>query len=160
MIIRLAQFDDLTALQTLVINTIKSSCKSDYNPIQIEAWISGIEDEQRWQNILKNQLVLIAQDGKVITGLCTLAQGNYIDLFYVHHKHQRKGIANRLYAELEKEAKRQDQEQLTANVSKTARHFFEKVGFELVNEQSVKVKGVALTNFRMAKRLAKPFEQL
>lgn len=153
MMIRQGRCNDVTQLKTLVINTIENTCKPDYNSAQLEAWISAIDDDQRWQNILNNQMVFIAQDGEIITGFCTLAEGNYIDLFYVHHHYQRKGIAKLLYAELEKEAKRQLQKELTANVSKTAKSFFENVGFLAVKEQSVKVKGVALTNFKMVKKI-------
>jgi len=42
---------------------------------------------------------------------------------------------------------------LTADVSKAARPFFERNGFELVREQSVVRRGVALMNYVMRKPL-------
>ena len=78
-----------------------------------------------------------------ITGFCTLDKGNYIDLLNVHKDHQRQGIASKLYAEIEIEAKRENRRELKSDVSKTTRPFFESVGFKVIKEQTVKIKGVA-----------------
>ena len=45
---------------------------------------------------------------------------------------------------------------MTSDVSKTARQFFEKVGFEVIEEQSVVRKNVELTNYKMKKKLNRP----
>lgn len=97
--IRKGHPDDLSELQQLFSDTVSNICRVDYNAKQIEAWISGIENTQRWKNILTNQLVLVTHDKEKITGFCTLDKGNYIDLLYVHKDHQRQGIASKLYAE-------------------------------------------------------------
>lgn len=52
---------------------------------------------------------------------------------------------------IEKEAKRKNQRELISDVSKTARPFFESVGFKVTKEQTVKIKSVDLTNYRMTK---------
>lgn len=39
---RKATISDLKEMQELYIETIKHVCKNDYNPAQIEAWISGL----------------------------------------------------------------------------------------------------------------------
>ena len=44
---------------------------------------------------------------------------------------------------------------LTSDVSKTARPFFEKVGFEVIKKQTVVRQGVELTNFKMKKKIEK-----
>lgn len=152
--IRRGIFDDLEALQKLFVDTISTVCKMDYSEEQISVWTSNIENKERWQNILANQFVLVAQENEKITGFCTLDNGNYIDLFYVHKDHQQQGIAKKLYADIEKEAKRQGQTELTSNVSKTARPFFEKIGFNVKKEQIVNIKGVELTNYKMTKPIA------
>lgn len=56
---------------------------------------------------------------------------------------------------IEEEAIRQGQTELSADVSKTARLFFESVGFEVVKEQTVIRPNVELINFKMKKRLNK-----
>ncbi|MCU0391855.1 MAG: GNAT family N-acetyltransferase [Thermoflexibacter sp.] len=153
MLIRTGHIADLKALQHLFVDTITHVCKADYDNEQIEAWTSGIENLQRWLDILSNQLVLIAEEKGKIIGFCSLHHGNYIDLFYVHKDHQRQGVAYQLYQEIEKEARKLKQTTLVSDVSITARKFFEKMGFEVLKEQSVKVKEVTLTNYKMMKKI-------
>ncbi|ADY53626.1 GCN5-related N-acetyltransferase [Pseudopedobacter saltans DSM 12145] len=157
MIIRKGLSTDLTELQKLFSDTIKAVCQKDYNHEQLEVWASGIENRQRWQTVMAKQHVIVAQDnnGKII-GFCSLDNGNYIDLMFVHKDCQRQGIAYKLYAEIEKEAKRQRQTELSSNVSKTARPFFERIGFSVKKEQSVNVKSITLTNYKMTKTIEAP----
>lgn len=153
MIIRQANSSDLAEMQKLFANTVSSVCKADYNDDQIRVWASSVENKKRWEDILKNQLVLLALDKTKITGFCTLDKGNYIDFLYVHKDYQRKGIARKLYLLIEKEAKQLKQTQLTSDVSKTARSFFESIGFTVIKEQTFKKSGVEMTNFKMKKEL-------
>ena len=140
---------DLKELQQLFVDTITSVCSADYNAEQILVWTSGVENKQRWNDIITNQFVLVAQYRNKIVGFATLDDGNYLDLLYVHKDYQRKGIAQQLYANVEKEAKQRGQKELTADVSKTARPFFERVGFNVVKEQTVNIKNVELKNYKM-----------
>ncbi|PXW15291.1 putative acetyltransferase [Chryseobacterium sp. CBTAP 102] len=147
--------DDLPEMLQLFRATIDEVGKKDYDIQQIEAWKSGAENEERWMKVIRDQYVLIAVTENQIVGFCTLDQGNYIDLLFVHKDHQSKGIASKLYHSIEKEALQHSEKKLTADVSKTARPFFEKVGFQIVQEQTVNVKGIALTNYKMVKTLSK-----
>jgi len=52
---------------------------------------------------------------------------------------------------IEKEAVSCGINELTADVSITAKPFFEKKGYEVLKKQSVERKGVLLTNYRMRK---------
>ncbi len=155
MTVRAGNIDDLSELQQLFVDTVQAVCGIDYNAEQIEAWSSGIENKQRWQEVLTNQFVLVAQDKRKIIGFCTLDNGDYIDFLYVHKDFQGQGIAYKLYTNIENEAIRQGKTELVSDVSKTARPFFEKVGFKLQKEQSVNIKGVELTNYKMIKALIK-----
>lgn len=153
--IRKGQIEDLTELQQLFVDTIKNICKTDYNSEQINVWASSVENSQRWQDIVTKQFLIVAQDNGKIIGFCSLDNGNYIDLLYVHKDYQRQGIAHKLYADIEKEATRQGQTKLISDVSKTARPFFESIGFKEVSEQTVIRQSVELTNFKMTKELTK-----
>lgn len=152
-IIRKGKEADLPEMLQLFAATIDAVCRKDYTPQQLEAWKSGAENEERWRKVIRDQYVVIALNENKIAGFCTLDQGNYIDLLFVHKDEQQKGIASILYQEVENEALRQREKQLTAEVSKTARPFFKKIGFQVVQEQEVNVKGVTLTNYKMIKSL-------
>jgi|SRR5690606_5745489 len=150
--IRKGNLSDKRELQTLCVESILEVCKPDYSTEQLSVWSSGINNKKRWQNIFANQLVLVAQKNGHIKGFCTL-DGNYIDLFYVHKDHLRQGIARKLFAEIEKSAKQQGHIELTSDVSKTARPFFERMGFIVKTEQIVEIKGVEMTNYKMSKAI-------
>lgn len=149
-----AELSDLKALQNLFVDTVSSVYSADYDAEQIAAWTSSVEDSERWMNIITKQVVVVAKISEQIVGFATLANGNYIDLMYVHKNHQGKGIAGTLYQYLEHVALQNDQTDLYADVSKTALPFFQHVGFSIEREQTVVRKGVELTNFRMRKLLS------
>ncbi|MGG7467925.1 GNAT family N-acetyltransferase [Chryseobacterium arthrosphaerae] len=151
--IRKGSLNDLPAMQQLFADTIQVICKNDYNDLQCNAWSAGADNEERWINVSKGQYVLIAEAENRLVGFSTLDQGAYIDLLFVHKDHQHQGIASLLYAKMEEEALRHSQKQLTADVSKTARPFFEKSGFRILKEQTVNVKGIDLINYKMIKNL-------
>jgi putative acetyltransferase len=153
--IREGNIQDLQELQKLFVDTVKEICKADYNTEQISVWISSIENKERWQEKLKTQFVLVAEENGKIAGFCSLDKGNYLDLLYVSKDYQRQGVANKLYTEIENEARRLNQPELTSDVSKTARMFFEKMGFIVVKVQTVNIKAVELTNYKMKKSLTK-----
>lgn len=152
--LRTAHPADLPEMHRLFAETVMSVCCADYDTQQIAAWTSSIENKNRWCDIVEKQFVLLAIHDDQIVGFASLENGTYIDLLYVHKNHQRQGIARTLYAAIEAEVVRQKQPTLTADVSITARPFFERVGFTTITEQTVVRNGIALTNFKMRKTLS------
>lgn len=153
MILKKATISDLNEMQELYVDTIKSVCKNDYNPQQIEAWIYGVNNKERWIEVIEKQYVLLAIIENKIAGYGTLKDGNYIDFFYVHKDFQRQGIADKLLIELEMEAKNQHSKIITSDISITARPYFEKKGFVVKAEQKNERLGVELINYKMEKGL-------
>ncbi|WP_223606233.1 GNAT family N-acetyltransferase [Chryseobacterium sp. OSA05B] len=153
MIIRKATPGDLAEMRTLFSDTVTSVCKNDYDSDQINAWKSGAENEERWLRVIDHQFVIVAKVNGQMAGFCTLDQGNYIDLLFVHKDFQQQGIARKMYTFIEQEATVRKEKILAADVSKTARPFFEKMGFKMIREQTVEVKGIGLTNYKMEKEL-------
>lgn len=152
-IIREGNQQDLSEMLLLFQDTITTVCQQDYNTVQLEAWKSGAEHKERWLNVIKEQYVLIAESENKMVGFCTLDRENYIDLLFVHKDYQHQGIASQLYKWIEKKALHLNQKFLTADVSKTAKPFFESIDFKVIQEQTVTVKGVDLINYKMKKKL-------
>lgn len=150
---RKATISDLNEMQQLYTNTIQSVCKNDYNSAQIEAWISGVKNTERWTQVIETQFVLLAIIQDQIVGFGTLKNSNYIDFFYIHKDFQRRGIANKLLTELELEAKNQQTKIITSDISITAKPFFEKKGFVVKTEQKNIRLDVELINYKMEKQL-------
>jgi putative acetyltransferase len=151
--IRLSTLSDLAEMQKMFVDTISTICKDDYSPEQIKVWTSSIENTQRWTDKLTSQYFLIAELDNKIVGYASLENNEYIDFLYVHKDFQRQGIADRLYTEIENEAIKRKATVLTSDVSKTAKHFFEKKGFKTLNEQTNIINAVKIVNYKMTKQL-------
>lgn len=154
LIIRPSNLSDLTEMQEMFVDTISTICKHDYSPEQIIVWTSSIENTKRWTDKLSSQYFLIAELNNKIVGFASLQNKNYFDLLYVHKDFQRQGIASRLYTEIENEAIKRESTILSSDVSKTARQFFEKKGFQIIAPQIVVIKHVELVNYKMSKLLS------
>ncbi|WP_242627375.1 GNAT family N-acetyltransferase [Olivibacter jilunii] len=151
--IRKGCVSETTEMQRLFVDTIKRTCRTDYNEEQINAWVSGIENRLRWQKILEDQVVLVADYYGQIIGFCTLDKTGYIDLLYVQKDFQRIGVASKLYIEIEKEAISKGHTELISNVSLTARCFFERNGFRLIKKQIANINEIQLLYYRMSKSI-------
>mgnify|MGYP000071420226 CR=1 FL=1 len=74
-------------------------------------------------------------------------------MLYVHKDRQGQGAAGRILFELEIAAAALGKAVVCADVSLTARPFFEHMGYETVCSKAVMRRGVELANFRMVKRI-------
>lgn len=151
--IRKAKLQDLKSTQTLFVDTIKSSCAKDYNPEQIKAWISGIENTERWIAILEKQYTIIAEDSDRLLGFASLANENYLDLLYVNSEFQNLGIAKALFTDILNHATKEKHSVLNSDVSITALPFFQRLGFEVISEQKNIRKNIELINYKMQKKI-------
>ncbi len=152
-IIRKGHINDLAELQNLYVDTITTVCTADYDREQIKVWASGVENRQRWHQVMTEQFIIVAQHKSKIVGFATLDNGNYLDFLYVHKEHQRQGIAQLLLDNIEAEAKRLHQNVINSDISKTAKPFFEKNGFIVLKEQTNIKQGVEIINYKMTKQL-------
>jgi putative acetyltransferase len=150
---RKATLADLKEMQELFVATIKSVCQKEYNKQQIEVWTSGVNNTERWIEVIEKQFVLLALIENKIVGYGTLKDSNYIDFFYIHKDFQRQGIANNLLTRLELEAKKRSSKTITSDISITAKPFFEKKGFIVKAKQKNIKSGVELINYKMEKNL-------
>ncbi|WP_419902242.1 GNAT family N-acetyltransferase [Kiloniella sp.] len=151
--IRNYTLDDGPVLLKLFHDTVRNINIRDYTQNQVEVWAPGNFDLVRWSNRVKNYKIFVAEDDKGIAGFAELDTNGYIDCFYVHHERQGQGVGKMLIASIEKEALDQNTPLLFADVSITARTFFERFEFTTIQEQEIERKGETLTNFRMEKRL-------
>ncbi|TFD64649.1 GNAT family N-acetyltransferase [Cryobacterium sp. Hb1] len=74
-------------------------------------------------------------------------------MLFVAPQFQRRGVARQLIRHVETHARSVQVTELTADVSITARPFFERHGFTVEAEQHPVRGGVPLTNYKMKKKL-------
>lgn len=142
---------DLEAVVALFGRSVRQIARRDYDDQQISVWAPEHPDMQAWVDRLSSGTVLVAEEGERIAGFARLDEGGNIDLLYVDPSCERRGIAKRLVEELTEVAKERGLRQLHADVSVTARPFFEAQGFEVVEGQSVERRRIVLKNYRMAR---------
>ena len=147
---RQSEFEDLEEIQELFVETIKRTCRNDYNEKQIDAWITSVENKERWKSILANQYFLIAEIDSKMVGYGSLENGNYLTFMYVHKDFLRKGIANMIFKKLKAKSLALGFDKLTSDVSKTARPFFETKGFKVIRENKNMINGVEIINYHMS----------
>ena len=150
-LIRPVKHSDLQEMQKMFVDTITAICKNDYTPEQIKVWTSSVENRQRWTDKLNSQYFIIAELENKIVGYASLECNNYIDFLYVHKDYQRQGIADKLYAAIEKEVIKRKMTVLNSDVSETARCFFEKKGFKIIAPKTNIINTVEIVNYKMTK---------
>lgn len=148
--LRPAVLADLQEMQDLFVETIKSTCSGDYRQEQLSAWADGVKNRSRWEHLLVNEYHVVAEAAYRIVGYGALDRGQYVDFLYVHKDYLREGIATRIYRALANESRRLGHARMTADVSITARPFFERQGFKVVRENIRQIAGVEIINFHMS----------
>jgi putative acetyltransferase len=151
--IKVAEAKDLEPILTLFRECVLSVCRADYSEAQLTAWASASLNKERWIHKIQDQYFIIALNKEIIVGFASLEGSDAIDLLYVHKDFQRSGVADALFSALCERAGKNGAKELRAEVSKTAKGFFERKGFNVIASQSVKRSGVELDNFQMIKVL-------
>ena len=148
MILRPYVSADLDELLILFYETVHTVNARDYTPAQLDAWAGPHTDRERWDRTLREHTSLVAEENGQIIGFGDIDTTGYLDRLYVHKDHQHQGIATFLCDRLEQAVAA---ERLTVAASITARPFFEKRGYRVLQEQRVERHGIILTNYRMEK---------
>lgn len=153
--IRRYQDADAEAISRLYYNTIHTINAMDYSKEQRDAWApsSSVQDYTGWQEKLKKTKPFVALIGETIVGFAEFEPNGHIDCFYVHHEYQGHGVGTALMNEIDKEAKENSLARIYAEVSITAKPFFETKGFKVVKQQTVTLRGADLVNFVMERTI-------
>lgn len=152
--IRRATRSDVEELKKLYYGTIVTICSRDYTPLQIDAWAATAEKTESLIKRIEEQFFFVALDQTdIIVGFTSIDASGYLDLMYVHKDHQRKGIAQSLFNEIMKTANELGITEMESEVSITAKPFFKKNGFVVIESQLIQINNTELVNFKMKRRL-------
>lgn len=123
----------------------------------MDVWAPSISLEaEGWAKKFAKTQPFVALTGEEIVGFAEFEPNGHIDCFYCHHKWIGRGVGAALMRRIFEEAQRQHIPRIFAEVSITAKPFFEKQGFTAICEQTVIKNDVALINYKMEKILAGP----
>ena len=149
------QIHNIEELAQLYTNTVHNINIKDYTKEQIESWAPSKIDYDKWQNRFETTQPYMVKKNNTIVGFFELEDNGHIDCFYVHHNHQGEGVGQLMMTTILKLANDKKLTEVYAEVSITAKPFFEKNGF-ITEHQNVVVRGEQeLVNYTMRKQLVK-----
>ncbi|MEK5059163.1 GNAT family N-acetyltransferase [Paenibacillus sp. FSL H7-0326] len=147
---------DLEEIVNLFYETVHAVNSKDYTEEQVNAWAPRDEKDSKmgaWKESLSRNTTFVANIGDKIVGFSDLRHDGYLDRLFVHKDYQGMGVAGSLVSRLEEEAMKFNLPEIDTEASITAKPFFERQGYIVVKEQTVEIRGVKLTNYKMIKRL-------
>jgi putative acetyltransferase len=142
--IRKYKESDFEYLCEIFLRAVIETASQDYSPRQIAAWAQI--DASRWQHKLTHSTVLVAVINDQPVGFITAIE-RYIDLLFVSPEYIHRGVASTLFDALVVQL---PAGMITVDASITARPFFERHGFQVLQQQSVESRGVRFVNYHMA----------
>ena len=145
--------EDVPLLAEIFRAAIEELTGDDYSEAQREAWSETADDLETFGARLAGQLTLVATHAGSAVGFAALADNARIDMVYVHPAAVGQGAGAMLVDALEKLAAGRGTRELNAEVSDTAREFFEKRGFTAKSRNTVLRAGEWLANTTMTKAL-------
>ncbi|MFS1859781.1 GNAT family N-acetyltransferase [Vibrio lentus] len=149
--IRNYQPNDNKALWEIYFHTVRNINVRDYSQEQVEAWAPSHFDSELWQKCLHRIQPFVAELDGCVVGYTDLQPNGLIDHFFCHHEYQGKGVGRALMEHVFQIGSVRGVPRYFSEVSITARPFYEHLGFTVVNEQEVEMRGVKLTNYVMEK---------
>jgi len=151
--LRPGRAEDALTIARLFRDTVRTVNRQDYTEAQIDAWAPYQVDLDHWRTTIETSYFLVAVTGGMVAGFANLDGDDYVDQLFVHKDLLRRRIATKLLEEIEREAKRRGAQRLWTQSSTTARKFFERQGFAVIQAQRVSHNGQVFDNFSMEKRL-------
>lgn len=144
---------DTNVLRELFAQSIEYLTSVDYNDDQRLAWISAAEDPVVFEDRVWDAETFVVEVETEPAGFITLKNGAKIDMLYVHPYFVRQGVATMLIEKAEALASERGKTEISAEVSDTARPFFEAMGYVAKKRNLVPMEGLWLSNTTMVKTL-------
>ncbi len=154
-ILRIASVSDIPAIIKMYQDTVRNVNIKDYSGDEINVWASGADNFERWEKAVSEQYFVLAYNNtdETLTGFSSIAKDGYLDFMYVCKDHQREGVASLLLDAVEQKAAEQNNNEIYSHVSKTAKGFFLKRGYEHIRDIEDPYRGVIFINALMIKKL-------
>ena len=143
--------EDWREVVKLFHDTVHSVNAADYTETQLNAWIPEDMNLPKMENRLSNTYSVVAENAGIIVGFGNENGIGYFDCLYVHKDYQRMGVGTLIADDIEGYFYHQGIQIITTNASITAKPFFEKRGYVVLEKQNVKTRGQILINFKMQK---------
>lgn len=139
---------DASVLAELFYETIHAVNARDYTSVQLDAWAPHPPALAPFDRALRAGRTVVAVEGDQPVGFASMDESGYLDYLYVSKDCQGRGIATALCDALEAACPAPS---FSTKASITARPFFERRGYRVVEHERVERNGVLLDRFAMEK---------
>ncbi|MBT2288722.1 GNAT family N-acetyltransferase [Paenibacillus albidus] len=142
---------DINPIVSLFYDTVHTVNKRDYSQEQLNAWAPKEEEilkRETWKDSLSQNVTYVADIKGTLVGFSDLTPYGRLNRLYVHKDYQGQGIAAALVNILEVEARGLGLLEVDTEASITAKPFFERLGYRIIQSQLVERKGVRLANWK------------
>jgi GNAT superfamily N-acetyltransferase len=145
MLIRPYRRSDVCAIARLFYETVHSANLKDYSEEQVHAWAPELPDTEIWHSRMIHRCTLVTEESGQIIAFAELERNGDLDMFYCRHDFIGRGVGRQLYHNVELMALGLGLKRIFTEASITARPFFERCGFSILQQQTVMRNGIGLT---------------
>lgn len=149
--IRRYNFDDAEAHAEVHRKSVKEIASEDYRDEVIEVWAAK-EPEDSPLDEEKVRFVA-EEDGEIIGFSDYNKETNELSGLYLKPDYTGEGIGKTLLERAEKDARENGLSRLWCKSSKTAKNFYQKHGYEIIEETTHEIEGLEMKAYKMEKEL-------
>ncbi len=121
---RKATHEDIPTLKDLFRETVTTVNRGDYTCEETADWASCMDSRARWEELIDGMHVVVAvAPSDSIVGFAAINDEGYLHSMFVHKDCQGQGVATFLLGIMEEYAKRNGINEITSEVSITAKPF-------------------------------------
>ena len=144
---------DEPALRAVFESAIHEIAIRDYTQVQVDAWAPREFDPAPWAARMRRLSPFVATRDGTIVGYADVQRTGLIDHFFVAAVAGGQGVGGLLMRRIHERAAELGLLALTSEVSRTAQPFYAHFGFELLERHVVDLRGVAIRNALMRRRM-------
>ncbi|NMM99564.1 acetyltransferase, GNAT family [Bifidobacterium sp. DSM 109958] len=151
-LIRKYRSDDAAATLAAFRRSVVGLASHDYDPEQIRTWAGQAGDLRQWDERRSSADTWVAVpegNANALAGFIDVDGNGYIDMLFVDPDYARCGAASALLARVARRAAEQGAGELSVHTSITARPFFERRGFRVVQVRHPMIEGMSFVNYLM-----------
>ena len=150
---------DAEAIAQLTLAAIEAVGAHRYDPEQVAAWAARHPGASRFleRSDAGHRIFVAVGDEDAPCAYALLEPDGHLDMLYCHPAHTRRGLADRLLAHSEAEARKAGTTRLYTEASELARPAFKRAGYSVQHRRDFEIdhdgRAVAIHNYAMEKPL-------
>jgi putative acetyltransferase len=147
---------DAGALAAIFFSSVRQIGGQHYTAEQVAAWAPKSPDPDVFTRLASDGRTFLVATGKNGEPIAygDIEEHGHIDHIYCSPEAAGRGVAERLYGELESVARSAGISVLSVEASEPAERFFQKQGFEPIGRNEFTLNGVEIHNYSMRKALS------